>query len=89
MGRAADQAGLSRLRLIVEYRWGGATWGNRKDRTRDSGVLIHARGRLGNTQKDFNGPWLMSLEFQIIEGGVGDIILVSGFKESGEQVRPQ
>jgi Domain of Unknown Function (DUF1080) len=75
-------------KLIVEYRWGGATWGKRKDRTRDSGILIHAQGRPGNTQKDFNGPWLMSLEFQIIEGGVGDIILVSGFKESGEQVRP-
>ncbi len=43
---------------------------------------------MGNTQKDFNGPWLMSHEFQIIEGGVGDYISVSGFTESGEQVRP-
>jgi hypothetical protein len=75
-------------KLIAEFRWGGATWGNRKDRTRDSGVLLHARGRMGNTGKDFNGPWLMSIEFQIIEGGVGDIILVSGFTETGEQVRP-
>jgi hypothetical protein len=75
-------------RLIVEYRWGGATWGNRKDRTRDSGILLHAQGRPGNTQKDFNGPWLMSQEFQIIEGGVGDYISVSGFTETGEQIRP-
>ena len=75
-------------RLIAEYRWGGVTWGNRKDRTRDSGILIHAQGRPGNTQKDFNGPWLMSQEFQIIEGGVGDYISVSGFTESGEQIRP-
>jgi hypothetical protein len=75
-------------RLVAEYRWGGATWGNRRDRTRDSGILLHARGRMGNTQKDFNGPWLMSQEFQIIEGGVGDYISVAGFTESGEQVRP-
>jgi hypothetical protein len=75
-------------RLIVEFRWGGATWGNRKGRTRDSGVLLHARGRPGNTAKDFNGPWLMSQEFQIIEGGVGDFLPVAGFTESGEQVRP-
>ena len=75
-------------RLLVEFRWGGVTWGQREDRTRDSGILLHAQGRLGNTQKDFNGPWLMSHEFQIIEGGVGDYIVVAGFTESGEQLRP-
>src|SRR6185369_11050085 len=58
-------------RLIVEFRWGGATWGNRKDRARDSGVLLHAQGKLGNTGKDFNGPWLRSIEFQIIEDRLG------------------
>ena len=75
-------------RLIVEYRWGGVTWGDRKTRARDSGVLLHAQGRPGNTKKDFNGPWLRSIEFQIIEGGVGDILPVAGFNEQGEQVRP-
>jgi hypothetical protein len=75
-------------RLIVEFRWGGATWGDRKTRARDSGVLLHAQGRLGNTKSDFNGPWLRSLEFQIIEGGVGDILPVSGYSDSGEQIRP-
>jgi hypothetical protein len=75
-------------RLIVEYRWGGVTWGDRKARARDSGVLLHAQGRLGNTKKDFNGPWLRSIEFQIIEGGVGDILPVAGFDDKGEQVRP-
>jgi hypothetical protein len=75
-------------RLLVEFRWGGVTWGQRRDRTRDSGILLHAQGRMGNTQKDFNGPWLMSQEFQIIEGGVGDYISVAGFTETGDQVRP-
>jgi len=75
-------------RLTVEYRWGGATWGERRNRTRDSGILLHAQGRPGNTAKNFNGPWLMSQEFQIIEGGVGDYISVAGFTESGLQARP-
>jgi 3-keto-disaccharide hydrolase len=75
-------------RLTAEYRWGGVTWGERKARARDSGVLLHAQGRLGNTGKDFNGPWLRSIEFQIIEGGAGDILPVAGYTEEGEQVRP-
>ena len=64
------------------------TWGERKTRTRDSGLLLHAQGRLGNTGKDFNGPWLRSIEFQIIEGGVGDILPVAGYNDQGEQLRP-
>lgn len=76
-------------RLVAEYRWGGATWGNRTTKARDSGVLIHAQGRMGNTGKDFNGPWLRSIEFQIIEGGVGDILPVAGYTEQGEQVHPE
>lgn len=75
-------------RLTVEYRWGGATWGARKTRARDSGILLHAQGRPGNTSRDFNGPWLRSIEFQIIEGGVGDIILVSGYSDTGELLEP-
>ncbi len=75
-------------RLVVEFRWGGATWGDRKARARDSGVLLHAQGQPGNTRKDFNGPWLRSIEFQIIEGGVGDIIVVSGFDAAGQQIAP-
>ena len=75
-------------RLVAEFRWGGVTWGDRKARARDSGILLHAQGRLGNTGKDFNGPWLRSIEFQIIEGGAGDILPVLGYDESGAAIRP-
>jgi hypothetical protein len=75
-------------RLVAEFRWGGATWGDRKASARDSGVLLHAQGRLGSTKNDFNGPWLRSIEFQIIEGGVGDILPVAGYNDTGEQIRP-
>jgi len=65
--------------LIVEYRWGDRTWGNREKRTKDSGVLVHCVGPDGN----HSGIWMTSIEAQIIEGGVGDFILVRGTKEDG------
>jgi hypothetical protein len=58
--------------LVVEWRWGGKTWGDREKRARDSGILIHAVGEDGA----YGGIWLESIESQIIEGGSGDIILV-------------
>lgn len=60
--------------LVVEWKWGGATWGKRKDRARDSGILVHGVGEDGAA----SGVWLESVESQIIEGGAGDFILVGG-----------
>jgi hypothetical protein len=60
--------------LVVEWKWGNATWGDRKNRARDSGILIHGVGEDGAV----SGVWLESIESQIIEGGSGDIILVAG-----------
>ena len=75
-------------RLVVEFRWGLATWGNRKDAARDSGVLIHGQGPDGNTGADGNGAWMRSVEAQVIEGGVGDFILVAGFDAEGRKLTP-
>jgi hypothetical protein len=75
-------------RLVVEFRWGLVTWGQRRNAARDSGVLLHAQGADGNTGRDFNGPWMRSIEAQIIEGGVGDIILVAGFEADGTRLTP-
>lgn len=66
-------------KLVVEFRWGLVTWKPRMDRARDNGILLHCQGEPGNASKNFDSPWMRSVEFQIIEGGVGDIILVGGF----------
>jgi YVTN family beta-propeller protein len=58
--------------LVVEYRWGEKTWGDRADKTRDSGVLVHSQGEDGG----YSGIWMHSIEAQIIEGGTGDFIVV-------------
>jgi hypothetical protein len=76
-------------RLVVEFRWGLATWGERTIAARDSGVLVHAQGRDGNTGADGNGPWMRSVEAQVIEGGVGDFILVAGFDAEGRKLAPR
>ena len=75
-------------RLTVEFRWGLLTWGERRNRARDSGVLVHCQGQPGNTGKDMNGPWMRSIEAQVIEGGVGDLILVAGFEPDGTRLMP-
>ena len=72
--------------LVMEYRWGTATWRNRVDRARDGGLLLHCQGPDGNfggTQEK-PGPWMTSVECQIIEGGVGDILVLQGKDADGK-----
>jgi len=56
--------------LLVEYRWGEKTLPPREGKARDSGILFHVEGQ--------DKIWPRSLEFQMIEGGTGDLILVDG-----------
>lgn len=56
--------------LRAEFKWGDATHAPREGKARDSGVLFHVEGE--------NKVWPRSVEFQMIEGGTGDIILVDG-----------
>lgn len=72
-------------RLVVEFRWGPATWAPRHDRARDSGILLHCQGEEGNRNKGFDSPWMRSVEAQIIEGGTGDILLLSGHERGQEE----
>ncbi len=74
-------------RLVVEFRWGEVTWGKRKNAARDSGILLHGNGLDGcYMDKNFNGPWMRSIEFQIIEGGVGDMLVLGGYEKDGSVI---
>lgn len=66
--------------LIVEFRWGERTWEPRATKSRDSGIMLHCAGPDGNAS---GGAWMASIECQIIEGGVGDFIVVGGKYEDG------
>lgn len=68
--------------LVVEFKWGSRTWQERENAARDSGILIHSNGVDGG----YEGTWMPAIEVQIIEGGVGDFILVTGNDEAGQPV---
>jgi hypothetical protein len=81
--------------LIAEYRWGDRKWGDRANAAKDSGILLHGIGPDGgstvqrNSALDGRGgvglsPWLASIEFQIIERGVGDLLILGGDDASGK-----
>ncbi|WP_237607181.1 3-keto-disaccharide hydrolase [Roseimaritima sediminicola] len=70
--------------LVLEFKWGEKTWGDREDRARDSGLLVHAWGPDGG----FWNTWPASIEAQIIEGGVGDILVLSGEDPETGQAYP-
>ena len=70
--------------LIVEFKLGDKTWGDRVDRARDSGLLLHCWGPDGG----YSNTWMASIEAQIIEGGVGDILVLTGTHPDTGQVLP-
>ena len=84
-GGIVTHENYTNYKLVAEFRWGNVTWNPRADRARDSGILLHGQGEDGNAAKDFNSPWFRSVEYQIIEGGTGDIILVNGFDRGSDQ----
>jgi len=67
-------------RFTAEFRWGTETWGARKKTARDSGILLHCQGEDGNSRITFNAPWPRSVEYQVIEGGTGDMLMVGGYE---------
>jgi hypothetical protein len=71
--------------LVAEFKWGKETFAPRKEKTRDSGILFHCIGVDGGSSGTGTiddpkptGPWLESIEYQMIEGGTGDFIVVGG-----------
>lgn len=72
-------------RLIVEFRWGKRNYGERKGKARDSGVFLHAVGPDGNSY-DGKGAYMAAIECQVMQGAVGDLLLIKGRDERGRDV---
>lgn len=66
-------------RLVLEFKWTGRTWGNRTDKARDNGILVHCHGPAGA----LGGTWSAGIEAQIIEGGIGDFLVLNAEKPDG------
>lgn len=59
----------SNYHLKLKVKWGDMKWDPRKKLLKDSGVLYHSIGAPGI---DYWRSWMLSQEFQIMEGHMGD-----------------
>lgn len=73
-GGVVTKKEYANYKLNFEFKWGHPTYGTRLNKARDAGVLVHCVG------PNEPGPWMTSYEFQIIEGGVGDLLVVNTSK---------
>jgi hypothetical protein len=67
-------------RVVVEYRWGEKTDGGKF--VRNSGVLLNAIGPDGGAE----GTWMASVECQLAQGCVGDLIVIPGKGPGGSAI---
>jgi hypothetical protein len=86
-GGITTKESFKNYHLVAEFKWGDKTWDvpnpakegtllRKHDAARDAGILVHATGEDGA----YGGHWLESIEVQLIEGGIGDFIVVGGKK---------
>lgn len=68
-GAAFTRREFADYHLRLQVRWGEAKWAPRTDLLRDSGVLYHSVGEAG---VDWWRSWMLSQEFQVMEGHMGD-----------------
>jgi len=81
-GYMATKEAYRDYHLVFEYKWGEKTWGRRENAARDNGLLIHARGPDGS----YGGTYIPSVEAQVIEGGTGDILVLSAKLADGTEL---
>ena len=78
-GYLATRKEYSNYHLSLEFKWGTQT--NASKTVRNSGVLLHALGPDGNRP-----PWMSSIECQLAQGCVGDLIVIRGKAEDGVMI---
>jgi hypothetical protein len=79
-GYVATDRAYRDYRLVVEYRWGKKTDGGKS--VRNSGILLHATGPDGGA----SGTWMASVECQLAQGCVGDLIVIRGKDTQGATI---
>ncbi len=73
-GAISTQNEHENYHLQLQFKWGGLSWGQKKGKKKDSGLLYHSVGPYG---ADY-GAWMRSQEFQIEEGNCGEYWGVAG-----------
>jgi len=73
-GAISTQKEYENYHLQLKFKWGTLSWGQKKGKKKDSGLLYHSVGKYG---ADY-GAWMRSQEFQVEEGNCGDYWGVAG-----------
>jgi hypothetical protein len=76
-GAISTQKEYENYHFQLKFKWGNLTWGQKKNKKKDSGLLYHSVGPYG---ADY-GAWMRSQEFQIEEGNCGEYWGVAGGME--------
>ncbi len=79
-GYVATEKEYRDYRLVVEYKWGTRTDGGKY--VRNSGILLHGTGPDGAA----GGVWMSSIECQLAQGCVGDLIPIRGKDPEGKAI---
>jgi hypothetical protein len=72
-------------RLVVEFKWGTRNWRGRERHARDSGIFLHSQGSDGNSH-DGDAAYKAAIECQVMQGSVGDLLLIAGKFPDGTTV---
>jgi 3-keto-disaccharide hydrolase len=90
LGYLATESEFRDYHLIVEFKWGRTNWawGDRIGKARDSGIFLHSIGPDGNSH-DGNGAFRAAIECQIMQGSVGDFLLIRGRAGDGLLIAPR
>ncbi|MEZ6047667.1 MAG: DUF1080 domain-containing protein [Planctomycetaceae bacterium] len=76
-GAVLTKQNYKNYHCVLEFKWESA-WGKQVDKARDSGLLF-----TDGSDGGYNNIWPNSIEAQIIEGGVGDVLAVRGTDAEG------
>ena len=89
LGYLSTEREYKNYRLLVEFKWGHKNWrwGDRIGKARDSGIFLHSVGPDGNSQ-DGKGAFKAAIECQIMQGAVGDFLLIRGKAADGSLIAP-
>lgn len=68
-GALTSKQNFRNYHLTLQYRWGEKKWPPRLLKLKDSGILYHANGPHG---QEYFRSWMLSQEFQIMQGHSGD-----------------
>ncbi len=74
VGALITEREYANYRVVAEYKWGERMWPPREKDAMDCGLMLHC----GEKDAAVVGMWPRSIQCQIYQGSVGDMVLLAG-----------